>query len=116
VGTGAAHVRVNFRLDEWKSPTDATKVNGKTFFEAYDGITEAITSQGLEVYGLLNDELVSSGAPGSTELEDPYAANALAVVDRYKDRVRVWETLNEPNASMPCRRRRSRRRSRRVSR
>lgn len=97
VGTGAAHVRVNFRLDEWKSPGDTTKVNGKTFFEAYDGIIDAITSQGIEVYGLLNDELVSSGAPGTQELEDSYAANVLAVVDRYKDRVRVWETINEPN-------------------
>jgi hypothetical protein len=97
IGTGAAHVRVNFRLDKWKSPTDTTKVNGKTFFEAYDGIVDAITSQGIEVYGLLNDELVSSGAPGTTELEDSYAANVLAVVDRYKDRVRVWETINEPN-------------------
>ena len=49
------------------------------------------------MYGLLNDELVSSGAPGTTELEDSYAANVLAVVDRYKNRVRVWETINEPN-------------------
>jgi len=97
IGTGAAHVRVNFRLDKWKSPADPTKVNGKTFFEAYDGIIDAITSQGIEVYGLLNDELVSSGEPGTSELEDSYAANVLAVVDRYKDRVRVWETINEPN-------------------
>ncbi|MDB5214949.1 MAG: hypothetical protein JWO86_2876 [Myxococcaceae bacterium] len=101
IGTGAAHVRVNFRLDQWKSPTDPSKVNGKTFFEAYDGIIDAITSQGIEVYGLLNDELVSSGAPGTTELEDSYAANVLAVVDRYKDRVRVWETINEPNNYSP---------------
>ena len=96
--TGATHVRVNFRLDKWKSPTDTTKVNGKTFFEAYDEIIETITSQGVEVYGLLNTELISSGgAPGSAELEDSYAANVLAVVGRYKDRVRVWETINEPN-------------------
>jgi hypothetical protein len=97
VGTGAAHVRVNFRLDKWKSPNDTTKYDGKTFFEAYDAIIEAIVSQGVEVYGLLNDELISSGATGTIEHEDSYAANVLAVVDRYKDRVRVWETINEPN-------------------
>lgn len=97
VDTGAAHVRVNFRLDEWKSPTAKERIGGKTFFDAYDEIIDGITSRGAEVYGLLNDELASSGAPGSAELEDSYVANALAVIDRYKDRVRVWETINEPN-------------------
>ena len=33
--TGAAHVRVNFILDKWSSPTDQTRYGGKTFFEAY---------------------------------------------------------------------------------
>lgn len=95
-GTGAAHVRVNFRLDAWASPGDPTKVKGKTFFEAYDEIIDAITSQGVEVYGLLNDELAPGLGTGAA-FEAAYAANVLAVVDRYKDRVRVWETINEPN-------------------
>lgn len=95
-GTGAAHVRVNFRLDAWSAPGDTTKVKGRTFFEAYDEIVDAITSQGLEVYGLLNDEL-APGLGNGEAFEAAYAANALAVIDRYKDRVRVWETINEPN-------------------
>lgn len=95
-GTGAAHVRVNFRLDAWSAPGDLTKVKGKTFFEAYDEIVDTITSQGLEVYGLLNDELAPGLGTGDV-FEAAYAANALAVIDRYKDRVRVWETINEPN-------------------
>ncbi len=65
--------------------------DGRTFFEAYDEIVDTIVSSGAEVYGLLNDELASSGAAGSQTPEDSHAANALAVVDRYKDRVRVWE-------------------------
>jgi hypothetical protein len=97
VGTGAPHVRVNFRLDEWSSPSDTTKHDGRTFFEAYDEIVDTITKSGLEVYGLLNDEIAPGFAPGSQAFEDAYAKNALAVVDRYKDRVRVWETINEPN-------------------
>jgi hypothetical protein len=88
IASGAPHVRVNFRLDRWTSPADATKHGGRTFFEAYDAIVDAIVSHGLEVYGLLNDELGSG---------DAYVANALAVVEHFRDRVRVWETLNEPN-------------------
>ena len=88
LGTAAAHVRVNFRLDKWSSPGDSAKIGGKTFFEAYDGIVDSITSQGIEVYGLLNDELSSVGGAGTAALEDFCAANALAVVDHFKDRVR----------------------------
>ncbi|HEY8078078.1 MAG TPA: hypothetical protein VIF62_28320 [Labilithrix sp.] len=93
VDAAAPTVRLNFRLDQWSSPNDTTKHGGKTFFEAYDSIVDSFVSQGIEVYGLLNDEVVS----GSGDFDDAYAANALAVVDHFKDRVRVWETLNEPN-------------------
>lgn len=96
ITTGATHVRVNFRLDRWTSPTDTTKHGGYTFFEAYDRIVDAIVSQGLDVYGLLNDELVGV-RPKDAGFEAAWVANALAVIDRYKDRVRTWETLNEPN-------------------
>jgi MYXO-CTERM domain-containing protein len=96
ITTGAPHVRVNFRLDRWTSPTDTTKHGGYTFFEAYDRIVDSIVSQGLEVYGLLNDELAGV-RPKEAGFESAWVANALAVIDRYKDRVRTWETLNEPN-------------------
>lgn len=97
LATGASQVRVNFRLDAWSSPDDTTRHDGKTFFEAYDAIVDAITSQGREVYGLVSDEIVAGEAPGSQAFEDAYARNVAMVVDRYKDRVRVWETINEPN-------------------
>lgn len=99
IGTGAHYVRVNFRLDDWSSPTDATLHGGETWFEVYDHVVDAIVSQGYEVYGLLNDELTTgfSRPYSSTAFEDAYATNALAVIDRYKDRVRVFETINEPN-------------------
>jgi hypothetical protein len=97
IATGAPYVRVNFRLDQWTRPSDSTKHDGYTFFEAYDTIVEAITSHGLEVYGLLNDELVPGVGPKDPGFEAAWVANALAVVDRYKDRVRHWETINEPN-------------------
>jgi len=97
IATGSPHIRVNFRIDNWSSPSDTTKYGGKTFFEVYDGIIDAITSQGLEVYGLLNDEAVSGLGPKDAGFEAAWVANALAIIDRYKDRVRVWETINEPN-------------------
>ncbi|MBX3219464.1 MAG: hypothetical protein KF795_03025 [Labilithrix sp.] len=98
IATGAAHVRVNFRLDVWSAPGDATRHGGKTFFEVYDRVVDAIVSRGLEVYGLLNDELVAPGLDlEGPAFEDAYVANALAVIERYRDRVRVWETINEPN-------------------
>lgn len=96
IATGAPQIRVNFRLDKWSAPSDATKHDGRTFFEAYDVVVDAITSQGLEVYGLLSDELVRIG-PKDPGFDDAWVPNALAVVERYRDRVRVWETINEPN-------------------
>lgn len=97
LATGATQIRVNFRLDDWSSPDDTTRHGGKTFFEAYDAIVDAITSQGREVYGLVSDELVAGEVPGSQAFEDAYARNVAMVIERYKDRVRVWETINEPN-------------------
>jgi hypothetical protein len=100
VDTGAHWVRVNFRLDAWAAPGDPTQHGGRTWFDAYDRIVDGISSQGLEVYGLLNDELtngVSRTDLAGAAFEEAYAKNAIAVIDRYKDRVRVWETINEPN-------------------
>lgn len=99
IGTGAHYVRVNFRLDDWSSPSDAALHGGKTWFEVYDHVVDSIVAQGLEPYGLLNDEITTGFARpyDSSAFEDAYAANALAVIDRYKDRVRVFETINEPN-------------------
>ena len=100
IATGAHYVRVNFRLDKWSSPDDTTRYGGKTWFEVYDHVVDSIVAEGLEPYGLLNDELTHGFDRTSwngAAFEDAYAANAALVIDHFKDRVRVFETLNEPN-------------------
>ncbi len=102
IATGAPHIRVNFRVDQWASPMDTTRRGpngGKTFFEVYDHVIDEITSRGLEVYGLLSNEIVAEGhgAEASQTWEDEFIKNSVAVVERYRDRVRVFESINEPN-------------------
>lgn len=62
------------------------------FFAAYDQIVDAYVSRGLRVYGLINDEAVASAAPlGSEEFVTAYVGAATAIIEHYKDRVRVWD-------------------------
>lgn len=91
--TGAAWVRVNFRLDTFAAADDPA------FLAAYDRVVDGFLARGIEVYGLINDEAVPAPRPplDSTELVDAYAAAAVTIVDHFKDRVRVWELFNEPN-------------------
>lgn len=98
--TGAGWVRINFRLDVWTSPDDATPrgPDQLTWFAAYDRVVDAYLAKGIEVYGVLNDELVASTLDHNT---DPWIAlfvqHAVKVVDHFKNRVRVFELINEPN-------------------
>jgi hypothetical protein len=90
--TGAAWVRVNFRLDVFAGPEDPG------FLAAYDQIVDGFLARGISVYGLINDEAVASDAPrDSSEFVGAYVGTAVAIVDHFKDRVRVWELFNEPN-------------------
>jgi len=89
---GVGWVRINFRLDAWTSPTEPG------WFEAYDQVVDAFVARGYQIYGLLNDEAVATSAPhGSATWIADFVANAVAIVDHFKDRVRVYEVINEPN-------------------
>jgi hypothetical protein len=90
--TGAGWVRVNFVLGPHSSPDDPD------WQADFDAIVDAYRAEGLEVYGLIGGEAVPSDAPvGSDEWLDSYAVSFVAIVDHFKDRVRVFESFNEPN-------------------
>lgn len=97
---GVAWVRINFRLDAWSSVDDATPhgSEGLTWFQAYDRVIDEYVARGYQVYGLINDEAVDSPHPhGSDAWIGDYVATAVKIVDHFKDRVRVYEVINEPN-------------------
>jgi len=87
----AGWVRINFRLDTSDTPDAA-------FFAAYDQVVDAYVAHGVEVYGLINDESVSSGEDHNGDAwRAQYVANATAIIDHFKNRVRTFELINEPN-------------------
>lgn len=91
--TGARWVRVNFIGD---------------YFAQYDSIVNGLLAKGLKIYMLVGAQATSdpgdllrwesSPDPAAAEqwISD-YAAKFVQVVDHFKDRVRVFETFNEPN-------------------
>lgn len=99
--TRVGWVRINFRLDDWTAPDDATRrgPDQLTFFEAYDRVVDAYLPRGIAVYGLVNDESVGASAldHNSDAWIKLYVANAVKIVDHFKNRVRVYEVINEPN-------------------
>lgn len=98
--SGVGWVRINFRLDAWNAPDDSTPrgPDQLTWFQAYDRVIDGYVARGFQVYGLLNDEALSSVHPHGS---DPWIADfvgaAVKIVDHFKDRVRVYEVINEPN-------------------
>jgi hypothetical protein len=98
--TGVGWVRINMRLDDWTSPDDDTRrgPDQLTWFEAYDRVVDAYLARGIDVYALINDEAVSSSLDHET---DPwielYVQNAVKIVDHFKNRIRIYEVINEPN-------------------
>ena len=98
--TGARWVRINMRLDAWNAPDDATPhgPDGLTWFQAYDRVIDTYLARGIQVYALINDESVSSDLDHSSpEWIALYVQNAVKIVDHFKNRVRVYEIINEPN-------------------
>ena len=88
---GVRWVRINFRLDIWDAPDAA-------WFAAYDQAVDGFIARGYQVYGLINDEAVASAHPhGSGGWIADYTANATAIIDHFKDRIRTFEIINEPN-------------------
>jgi hypothetical protein len=89
--TGTTWARVNFRLDVW-STLDAD------WFAAYDALVDELTTHGVQVYGQIGAESVPGGGePDTDDHVARYAAAFVQIVDHFRDRVRVFETFNEPN-------------------
>ena len=100
-------VRINFILGPWSSPTDQTLFGGRTWQQAYDEIIDAFVAKGIQVYGLIGAEAYTYPAdtleqyPGDSVSAEAwiqgYVYNFVQIVDMFKDRVRVFESFNEPN-------------------
>ncbi len=101
-------VRVNFILGPWSSPGDLTLHSGRTWQQAYSEIINAYIAKGIQVYGLIGAEAYTYPAdtleqyPGADSASSVlwiqnYTANFVQIVDMFKDRVRVYESFNEPN-------------------
>lgn len=98
--TGTGWVRINFRLDAWETPDDPTPhgPDGLTWYAAYDRVVDAYLARGIEVYGLINDEAVGSSLDHTSDAWiSLYVQNAVKIVDHFKNRVRTFEIINEPN-------------------
>ncbi|HZV02147.1 MAG TPA: cellulase family glycosylhydrolase, partial [Planctomycetota bacterium] len=103
---GAKVVRVNFISGPWNGPADTTLHSGRTWAQATDKVVNELRGAGIGVYGLLNDELVGSMGDLLRDQSDPKAARAwiekfaqacAEAVGQLKDRVAVFEVMNEPN-------------------
>jgi beta-glucosidase/6-phospho-beta-glucosidase/beta-galactosidase len=91
---------VNFRLDLWSAPDDATLRGPQmlSWFAAYDRLVDELTTHGVQVYGQIGAESVpGAGEPDSDDHVTRYAAAFVLIADHFRDRVRVFETFNEPN-------------------
>ncbi|MBN1903016.1 cellulase family glycosylhydrolase [Candidatus Sumerlaeota bacterium] len=99
--TGATFVRVNFILGPWSSPHDSTPhgAANRTWFQTYDEIVNGFVNRGVKVYGLIGAEAVHSSASGLNEEQyvQDYKANFVEIVGHFKDRIRIFESFNEPN-------------------
>ncbi len=98
--TGAKWVRVNFILGPWSSPTDTTRRGpaNLTWKETYDSIINALRAQGMEIYALIGAEAVKTPHPlNSQGYVDAYVQNFQTIVGQFRDRIRVFESFNEPN-------------------
>ena len=84
----------------WSAPDDATRRGPQmlTWYEAYDRLVDELTTHGVQVYGQIGGESVPGGGePDSDDHVPRYAAAFVQIVDHFRDRVRIFETFNEPN-------------------
>lgn len=110
--TCTPNVRLNFILGPWSSPDDVTLHNGKTWKQTYDEIVDSLVNRGITIYGLIGaqisynfigDLLINypSANPADSaqaaQWEQDYVYNFVSVVDKFKDRIRTFESYNEPN-------------------
>ncbi len=109
--TATDMVRINFRLGPYSSPDDTTLYDGKTWQQNYDNIVNHYVSQGVKIYALVGAESVKtqhndlfrydySLTPDQVAANNwinEYGANFEKIVNRYGDRVKIFESFNEPN-------------------
>jgi hypothetical protein len=99
--TGTAYVRLNFLLDRWSSPAESG------WLQVYDTIVNGLQGRGIEVYGLIGHEAVPD-SPGDNFRNardnnaarawiDRYVENFVTIVAHFRDRVKIFESFNEPN-------------------
>jgi hypothetical protein len=111
--SGAAWVRINFRLGPAQSWTETVTCNGVSALELYDTVVENARAEGLQVLGLLSNESwpgtqaewqanSAERNPGSSGDNDYLVAfsknGALVLAQHFTGRVAAWEVWNEPNA------------------
>lgn len=105
-------VRLNFILGPWNSPDDVTLHNGKTWKQTYDEIVDSLTNRGIQIYGLIGAQIsynfigdlltaypsdTQADSAAAAQWEQGYVYNFVSVVDKFKDRIKTFESYNEPN-------------------
>jgi hypothetical protein len=98
--TGTRFTRINFILGPWSAPDDTANHGSQnmSWFETYDAIINALVSRGVRIYGLIGAEAVKSAAqPNTEQYIDDYVRNFVLIVEHFKDRIRIYESFNEPN-------------------
>jgi hypothetical protein len=100
-GTGTGYVRINFVLDQWSSPAEGG------WLQVYDEIVNGLKGRGIEVYGLIGHEAVREPPEDNFRVArenaaanawiDRYVGNVVTVVEHFRDRVKIFESFNEPN-------------------
>lgn len=84
-------VRLPFRQDKYATVEAA--------FGVYDALVAKYLASGVEVHMLIHPESmnVDAHAPNTAAGRATYVAAASKIIDHFKDRVRRYELLNEPN-------------------
>ncbi|MBI4930464.1 MAG: T9SS type A sorting domain-containing protein [Bacteroidetes bacterium] len=110
--TCTPNVRLNFILGPWNSPDDVTLHNGKTWKQTYDEIVDSLINRGITIYGLIGAQIsynaigdflinypsdTQADSAQASQWEQDYVYNFVSVVDKFKDRIRSFESYNEPN-------------------
>jgi regulator of replication initiation timing len=98
---GTAYVRINFLLDQWSSPAESG------WLQVYDTIVNGLKGRGIEVYGLIGHETVLESpedkfrnareSAAANAWIEKYVENSVTIVQHFRDRVKIFESFNEPN-------------------
>ncbi len=90
---GASHIRV----DMWWGIIEPER--GQFEWDFPDRVIDEIKAAGLEPYPILcyNAAWSPDASPATDEARAQFANYAYQLINRYKDKVRLWEVWNEPN-------------------